>query len=210
MFEDFILNYKKYKFDLVIRENGIDGDHPHLNIIWDMDLKKRTNNFTALIKGHMTKAELPEVESPVLVRTQNITDVDALIGGYLQKEDNFQVLFNSGKYDLEALARTSKRTSTRVGKTKWKGIMTYGNAALDIIDYCEANQIDYLQRCRIHRTPDGVQKISIIESNTVVKLLFEISKINRVQVIHLFRRVVDIHMQVLALLANIDDIYFLE
>jgi len=211
-FEDFMMSYKKYPYELIIRENGSNGGHPHLNVIWSASVVKRTDDFTRLIKGHMKKAELPGTESPVLIRTKNITDVNMLIGGYLQKEDNYSVLYNSQKYDIELLKGKYGRR-LRQHHNRWNSIMTYARAPLDIIDYCESNQIVYSDLCKVV-APDPSQptrKMFCENSGiTVKKLLLEISKMGKVQVHHLFRKVDEIHLAVLALTVDISEIYFLD
>lgn len=203
LFEEFFKSYSKYPMDLLIRENGTTGDHPHLNIIWDTSVKKRTQDLTGLLKKHMAKASLPNLDSPVLLRTRVITDVNTLIGGYLQKEENYSVLYDSKKYDIAALKVKYGKPFT--GKYKWRGIMSFSNAPLDIMEYCENVGIDYVQATKLASPQQemlgsnvGLKNYSS-NADYCIRLLMEISHVHMIQVHHLFRKASDIHLGVLAL-----------
>lgn len=203
LFEEFFLSYKKYPIDLLIRENGVSGDHPHLNIIWSETVSKRTQDLTGIVKKHMAKANLPGIESPVLVRTKTIVDFNSLIGGYLQKEANYKVLIDTKKYDIEDLKK--KYGKPLLGKLRWLGIMTYSNAPLDVIEYCENNGIDYL---KLSTLADKSKGMYMTKSTLCLKLLMKISHVHKIQVHHLFRKVDDIHLGILGYLGATDEVAF--
>lgn len=193
--EQWLLSYKKVSYDLIIKEHGKDGDHPHLNIIWT-DVDQRTDDFTRKLKTAMTRAKVQYTKSPNLIRSKKITNVVQLIGGYLQKEDNYEVLYNSGKYDLDKMKIQPLRR-----KNKWSGIISFSNAPLDIVEYCELNNIDYLNEvgdCEHH-------------SNNLKYLLGRISFTERLQVHHLLKKLEELHLGVLFLLGRYKkkEIYFL-
>lgn len=200
LYEDFIMLYSKVKIDLCIKENGLAGDHPHLNIIWDEKVNMRTDEFTRKLKRHMN--ELPDIDQPVIIRTKQITNINQLIGGYLTKEDNYNILIDSHKYNVDELKE--KQNNKLVCRTKWNGIMNYADAPLILVDYCEDNEIDYLKLYCL-RDQTGVQYLK--DSRGCKRLLLLISREKRVQVHHLLRKSEDIHLGILGLLV---DSHFIE
>lgn len=184
--ESWLLSYKKVKYDLIIKEYGSDGNHPHLNIIWT-EVQQRSDDFTRKLKTALTRSKVEYTKSPNLIRSKKITNVRQLIGGYLQKEPNYEVLYNSGVYNLEEMKiQPLKR------KNRWKGIMSFSNAPLDIIEYCELNNIDYL-----YSYGDKEH-----HNNNVKYLLGEISYTENLQVHHLLKKLEEIHLGVLFLLGK--------
>lgn len=193
LYEDFIKSYTEVKIELCIKEYGKNGDHPHLNIIWDKDHDIRTDKFTAKLKRHMK--DLPDIEQPVLIRTQKITSYQNLIGGYLQKENNFEVLIDSKTFDIDKL-KTEKKESFKLA-IKWNGIMSYTDAPLHVLKYCEDNQIDYVEDyCTMNGT------LISKESGGTKLLLGRISKQHFISVAHLMRKSEEIHLQLLFLLVD--------
>lgn len=184
--EDWLLSYKKVEYDLVIKEYGSDGNHPHLNVVWP-EVTQRSDDFTRKLKTAMVRAKVEFTKSPNLIRSKKITNVRQLIGGYLQKEPNHEVLYNSGKYNLAEM-----KVQPLLRKNRWKGIMSFSNAPLDIIEYCELNNIDYLREYgdKEHH------------SNNLKYLLGEISYNEKLQVHHLLKKLEEIHLGVLFLLGR--------
>lgn len=91
---------------LVLEENGADGSHPHLNIvlnfkapIYQRNLKRKFRQ----IVGSKSFDSL-QAEQPRLYRSKTVANLVDLVGGYLQKEKGFKVIFSSG-YDVDRLKR---------------------------------------------------------------------------------------------------------
>lgn len=207
-FEHFMQSYAKYPKDLIIKEFGSTGNHPHLNIVWSDSLTKRTQDLTHFLKKHMAKANLPGLDSPVLVLTRKITDINTLIGGYLQKEENFEVLYNSGKYDLEKLREKYGRKLTN--KYHWKGIVSFSTAPLQMIEYMENNEIDYLKRCKRGslNTNSGKEHYTS-DSHIVSIILMKMQRELGLQTHHLHRKTHEIHLALLAHYSVEDDLEFI-
>ena len=184
------------------QENGMKGDHPHLNIIWLGENELRTDHFTAKLKRHMK--DLPDIEQPNVIRTKRITDINYLIGAYLTKESGYTVLIDSGLYDIDSLKQ-------KVGqkyniKTKWNSILSYSESPLAIIEYCEENDIDYLKDCCIKSTLCSIQYSK--DATGCKRILASMSRKYRMQVMHLFRKADDIHYQILSLIEESEKIEF--
>ena len=206
-FEKFFKEYTKYPMDLLIKENGSSGDHPHLNIIWCSSITKRTCDFTGLLKKHMVKAELPNTNSPVLLRTMKIVNADFLIGGYLQKESAYEILFDSKKYDIAALkAKYGKKV---IGKYRPTRILSFCDAPFDIIEFCENNDIDYLKYCKTSGINTSTARTRYsTESSSVSRILMLMQKRLNIQTHHLHKKTYEIHLAILAHYDLSDDIDF--
>lgn len=182
--EKWLLSYKKIKYNLVIKENGVNGDHPHLNVLWDKSVKKRTDTLTRSLKTSIKK--LMEITNDHnLVMSKAITSEIGILR-YLTKESNHEELYNDGTYDL---TKIPKRAS------KWNGIMHFIDAPLNIVDFCEENNIDFLKTV-------GPMSHDIDEQDRFKKFLGLISYRKKIAVHHLLRKSVEIHMGVLFLLGQ--------
>ncbi len=109
---------------LLIKEFGKEGDHPHLNAIVDfgqakeMDEKAKTSakNWRQMVL-RIANREKNHLEPDVWVRTKKVGDLVGLIGGYLQKENVWEVLQNEGKFDLDDYAKQNARRITELALT---------------------------------------------------------------------------------------------
>jgi len=86
---------------LCVKELGTEGQHPHLNYIVDTNSRGDTYRIRVIRKLQ----KIGVVGNGHLVSVTKVTDVDKLIGGYLQKEPNYEILSNGGEYKLDELKK---------------------------------------------------------------------------------------------------------
>lgn len=130
------------KILLVIKEFGKKGDHVHLNYI--VDSAKRGDSLRrSLIRLCCKKGILSEgVEQAHFVSVIKITDLENLLGGYLQKEPNHEVLMNEGKYDLVELKKKIMKDKVRISDHKFKEVLRIDTFAQAASAFCEINGLD--------------------------------------------------------------------
>ena len=90
---------KMFKDDLKIhiaKEYGKEGDNPHLNIVVD---RPRVDNLRTSLVGKYKKC-LEVYDDKYAIKIKKVTDVSKLLYGYLQKENNVEVLANRGFEDV--------------------------------------------------------------------------------------------------------------
>lgn len=127
---------------LCIKEYGGNGNHEHLNMIYETT--QRTQDVNRKIKN-LYKKEFKKEPSNNFVRSSKITNVNALIGNYLMKEENHEVLFNKC-YDLEAIRTEAlKNQDYRKQRFQWTYIPTFMEFPLFYEKYCINNILDPLK-----------------------------------------------------------------
>lgn len=125
------------KVVLIIKEYS-QGSHEHLNII--TDTQSRVDSISRRYRKLLAKIS-PLLDTPIVVKSKVITNEDGLVGGYLQKEEGHEVLYNQG-YNLEELKERYKVTNKIGMKFKWKQRMTEDNAVPLILQFIEDKNID--------------------------------------------------------------------
>jgi hypothetical protein len=112
---DFIQNAllqfcaNKFTKYIIVKEYGKSKQNPHLNVVYEVeeDLQQHwASNATKYFKKLYAFHDLPENQSR-LVKTKKCSSPANVVGGYLQKEDLFQILINKG-FDIEHLKEEAK------------------------------------------------------------------------------------------------------
>lgn len=142
---------------LVVLENGKTGTNQHLNVVLKMHKPRRTDHVRQSIYTHIYKKIIDDYKvTKNDVKVKGITNENMLIGGYLQKEDSFEVLLNSG-YDLDRYREECKVIPAR-SKLKSYFTLTPHNAVEQIITYADENEM------------------SIVTAKEIVKCVMDMSK----------------------------------
>lgn len=137
--ESFIESLHPIKSSLVILENGVNADNQHLNIVVHACTSRRTDHVRRSFQSFVYLKLKPDyVPTRHDVKVKNVSDEDTLIGGYLQKEDEYTVLHNSG-YDLRSYKERCKVRPTPKKKTFIT--LTPHNAVEVICEYAEENDL---------------------------------------------------------------------
>ncbi|MEO5351316.1 MAG: hypothetical protein H7836_16990 [Magnetococcus sp. YQC-3] len=142
--------YKQFiERSLLILEYGIHGDNPHFNYVVEYKTVKDVSNVRKAMKKIYKEGE--EISKNTLV-CQSVVDVNSLIGGYLQKEAEKQLIFNNG-YDL-VQAQSKAKKIIQVKELK-KKIKVYKDIASDII-------IQYADQNDLEMQNDGVNSVCYV------------------------------------------------
>lgn len=184
--EDMIKDNFTNNISLLIKENGKNGDHPHLNIIWEFNIS-RTNDVNQKIHRLLEKKYPQIASSSHLIQTKNITNLEMLIGGYLQKEDHYEVLLNT-KYDLKTMKQKSLKFN--YNKTKW-----------DSVPICINFPYIYIQYCKDYNIPISEKALQFDY------VLHHMTKIGNICVLHLLRREEEIIRILIYLLTDVPELF---
>lgn len=140
---------------VVVKEYG-SGDNPHYNIILDFEDNQRADKYRNLFIREIYSNE--KIGKNALV-CRAVYDATQLIGGYLQKEEAYEVLLNKG-YDLQDLKQKAVKIIATKG-TNFHTKITPDNYLLSITQFIEVNEID------TPSSTDDVRKIiaQMIKSN---------------------------------------------
>jgi hypothetical protein len=113
--QQFVISTLKgiqYQKAIIIKEYGINGDSPHLNIIYDVIKESHGKSYTQVLKRHINKYERNYLSSRTLVhkRIKNDIQLANVICGYLTKEQNSEILYNHkiNTQELEKLREVKK------------------------------------------------------------------------------------------------------
>lgn len=117
---DVCEKYVKDKFvdSITTKELGKNGTHPHLNIIYESDVKE-TDKLTRRIKRHLMKLKVPNHKN--LVVTKRITDFQSLLD-YVTKESDFTWIFVDDETKAKQELR-NKQKSQEFTPTRWKRVI---------------------------------------------------------------------------------------
>jgi len=83
---------------LLVKELGKNGDHPHLNLIYDKqynDVREYKKYWTRIIGEELVKNNPFLYGPPNKKNVKNVVSPKRLIDGYLSKESDAKVLFNN-------------------------------------------------------------------------------------------------------------------
>ncbi len=163
--------------NLIIKEFGKWGDHPHFNIISEVPITQKSCKSwreKVLRKARKQHTGL----SGKWISVQEIYDLSKLLGGYLQKESQFEVIKTDGKYDLEKYKMKSRKFST---KHKWKYIPSFLEFPLFYLEYVE--DVYYP-----HQVALGNGKHNLKEHLAPFQRVLNHMLINGIAVHHLYRR----------------------
>lgn len=100
-----VVQFCEYYFEkfIIVTENGKRGNNFHVNIVYDLKEHINEDSFYKNAKRNWMKVydgvQLPE-KTKYLVKNKQCSSPENVIGGYLLKESNYQILKNEG-YDLE-------------------------------------------------------------------------------------------------------------
>lgn len=125
----------KYHFDkyVIILEYGKSGVNPHLNIVYDVDKPNWSKNSAKYFK--QLYGEGYNFNSHT-IRTKRCNNVANVVGGYLQKEDNFRVIVNIG-FDLDELAVEAKENLKNIKPKNAHEVVTYMIEHYDFVGHGE-------------------------------------------------------------------------
>tara|TARA_B100000749_G_scaffold154224_1_gene118387 strand:+ start:113 stop:733 length:621 start_codon:yes stop_codon:yes gene_type:complete len=131
--ERIALEYDKFADSVIIKEFGISGNHPHLNIYLEVPENQRTDNTTKSIKKYFARnLKLPSLPIP-FCRTEVITKMSGLIK-YTSKEFERVVLQNPHNHKIEITVNFNK-------KYHWETNPTLNTLVLMYCDFCETNEL---------------------------------------------------------------------
>lgn len=150
---------------LVIKEFGELGTHEHYNVL--VKSQSRVDSVKRSFMNAVYTAEQLSNRSKHLCKAQQAYDLEKLIGGYLQKEIDHEVLLNSG-YDLIELKKkaSSIYTPNRVNLRKMR-MISKDNFINIFTDFMEQKELplrhysDFIAICALLTTqgwllPDNV------------------------------------------------------
>lgn len=180
---------EKIPADIIIKEYGKNGTHPHLNIVWNSNIK-RTCDVNRKVYSILDTAKIPR--SLNLVRTKTITNLSTLLV-YMTKEANYEILKDSKKYDLNEMLKEQKIEKFR--ETYWIQILGFIESPYVILKYCEKYNIPLAY-------PIGLETIKVVFRH--------MTKIGKICVIHLYRREEDIIRCINDILSPNDEIFDLK
>lgn len=111
VFEDYVISYFKsldIKKLIIVKELGKYKENPHLNVIIEYKTQTRADN----LKLRYYKATYDKIVNEYEHTHNDMTvkavyDADTLIIGYCMKEDDNQIIYNTG-YDLESMKKTER------------------------------------------------------------------------------------------------------
>ncbi len=119
--------------NLIIKEFGKWGDHPHFNIISEVDVTQKSCKSWRERQLRIVRKTHPGL-SGKWMSVREIYDLPKLLGGYLQKESNFELMHTDGKYDLDKFRISNRKFSTR---HRWKFVPSFLEFPLFFLEYVE-------------------------------------------------------------------------
>lgn len=129
---------------LIISEMGVNENNFHLNVCVYTNNPKRSDTLRQSIYSHVyKKLNANYVPTKYDVKVKAMVDEGTLIGGYLQKEEKYSVVYNSG-YDLSKMKNECKT----VVKPNYKNQIVVTTNSVDdlMIKYAESNNMDLYTR----------------------------------------------------------------
>lgn len=124
----------KRNFRYIVLEHGQNNDHPHLNIIWEPSIKKTSDCNKYFYR-------LLNVDpNGILCRTQVVSNLTYLIGTYLEKEPNREVLLNN--YFPDEYQKFFIKVDLPKKDYKYLAEPTQRQFAPFYIDFCQQHDID--------------------------------------------------------------------
>lgn len=164
--KDHILKYKKFDNSIIIEEYGQNGNHPHLNILFEMGNGVRTDSITRSIKKYIEKKNNIELTYNS-VRTKDIKDKMNLLR-YITKEQNCVVLRNTTSINLEEIGSSHNKI---VKSSRWEHTLTLNDAPLYYVDYCEKFNLNplYVDHNLHLMTKDKINVIAILRQIKVFR-----------------------------------------
>lgn len=125
----------KFSKYIIVKEFGKSQTNPHLNIVYQLpehlDERNWSKNSNKYFKQNCY-FQLPE-KTFNLVQTKKCSSPENVVGGYLQKEHNAQIIINKG-FDIESMKHIADENRKKVK-------ITLNNAHEIVHDFCQINNI---------------------------------------------------------------------
>lgn len=107
--QDFVLRTLKgiqFQKSIVVKEYGVNGDSPHLNIIYDVVKESHGKSYTQVIKRYVDKFKRNYLTCRTMVhkRIKNEIQLANVVCGYLSKENKAEIIYKD-KVDTEELEK---------------------------------------------------------------------------------------------------------
>lgn len=159
-------NIEDLNFDLVIKENGKEGTHPHLNCL--LYTGKRPDNYRKwFIQHHLREVDGISSDSLIsshLVSCRPITGLTGILN-YLSKEDNYELIHAPKDFKMPDRPKILNYKS----KERWNYIPSVVDFPHCYIKYCEDHCLDAYKSLRCIRdvlkcmTRDGICILPIMK-----------------------------------------------